>query len=292
MKYFILNFLVVFSSISFGQITIPKFNKDSLGYYNLGVEAYNKNDIIKADSFFAKSLSCVVSRDALFNHAVTRLILKDTCVACKNFKIVGEYYNDIEAFKIYIEICLQHIDTIYYNKKYEKIENASGYKYYEELRTPKCDSITEVFIHKKNHSLTKKTTLGDCKTESVDIYAAYLLIDSSKNYYFIYSSSFQKDNKVLVETFKNNLKKYLNVKYNFDEIPITPRNFSVKILVNKEGEIVKSIIQSRQFEYLDKSKRNNIELDIYNSIEKMPQLKPGKYFGKPINMWYEFLVEL
>ncbi|MFA4852845.1 MAG: hypothetical protein WC868_10340 [Bacteroidales bacterium] len=292
MKYFTLNLLVVFYSISFGQVTVSNLNKDSLGYYNLGVDAYNKNDIIKADSFFAKSLSCLLSKDALFNHALTRLILKDTCVACNNFKFVGEFYNDIEALNIYSEICLRHIDTIYYNKNYEKIENANGYKYYEEFRTPKCDSITSVFVHKKNHSSTKKIYIGNINIESVDIYATYKLIDSSKYYVFIYSSSFQTDNEDRIETFKNNLKKYLDAKYEFDKIPYGKRYFSVKILVNYEGKIVKSNIQSSPFEYFDKSTRNNIELDIYNSIEKMPQLKPGKYFGNPVNMSYEFIVGL
>ena len=290
MKNIFVIILSLYFSASFGQISIISDNQDAADYFNLGVKALNKNEIRKADSLFTKSLLIRPSKDALFNRALTRFILKDSCTACLDLSNASELYSDKEASELHTKYCMRKHDTLFFDKEHRKISNKVGYKYYEEIITPKFISGTYGIIHKKNHfSSTKINADLSKKFEQVDIYATYVIIDSIKYYDFIYSSTFEVDNNDNIEEFKERLTKYLDSKYSFDSIPHIRRYCSAIILINSEGLIVKSTLKSNPFNYFDKKTRTNIESDIDNSIQQMPQLKPVKLFGEFVNIRYNLI---
>ncbi len=284
--YFLI--LIIFCSINIkAQNDNGAINKIASDFYNQGVAAFENGQFKEADSLFTKSLFITYSNDAFFNRALTRLLLSDTCKACDDLKTAGEVFNDNEALKIYSSYCLRKCDTTYYDKQHKKLFSPIDYKYYEELKISRCDSNKYGTVHEKNHKSTIMYSIDNLQGEkNVDIIATYLLIDSVKYYDFIYSYSFYNKNKEIIESFKSNIKKYLNGIYNFDSIAHKDRYFNLNILVNNEGKVVKSIIEYNPFRKFDKTTRDNIESDIYYYALLMPILEPAKLFGKFVSKTY------
>ncbi len=287
-------FVIVLSftlSASFGQNSFKSNYKEAVGYFKLGVAQFNKNNFLNADSLFTKSLSFQPSKDALFNRAITRLILKDTCSACKDFLSSGELYFDKDASKLYSKYCIRKADTIFFDKNHKRIESEIDYRYYEETITTKCKSMSYGYIHKKNHYSSLMLNADLSKSDRhVDIYARYSIIDSTKYYTFIYSSSFSQDNQANIEAFKERLTQNLSTKYKFDSIPYIKRYCALTVLINSEGQIVRSEFNSNPFEHLDKTTRESIENEIITSIKNMPRLKPDKLFGTDVNTIYNLII--
>jgi hypothetical protein len=293
MRKTILIILVFSSFILKGQNDNDVLNNIGSDFYNQGVDAFQNGKFREADSLYTKSIIYFYSNDAFFNRALTRLMLKDTCKACYDFKIAGEVFYDKEALNIYSNFCLLKSDTTYYNKKNQKLNNSIDYKYYEELKTSRCDSIIYGTVHEKNHNSTVMYSIYNLSNEkNVDIIATYLLIDSVKYYDFIYAYSFYDNNKVIIESFKSDFKKYLKAIYHFDSIANKDRYFNLNILVNNEGKVVKSIIEYNPFQQFDKTIRNKIKADIYYYALLMPKLKPAKLLGKYVSQTYVITIGL
>jgi hypothetical protein len=283
--------LIIFYPITHAKGQILSNNKkDTLGYFTKGFVAFNNGDILMADSLFYKSLKYGFSKDALFNYAMTRLLLKDTCTACKNFRLVGEYFNDSEANVNYRKICSPKSDTIYFSSKFIRLPNSHVYKYYEELIGDKCDSSFIGLIHKKNFSSTMKVTSDIIHPKSVDIYATYKKIDSIKYYNYIFASTFYEDNMGKVDKFEDMLKIYLNAAYKLDNISYNQRYFTLVLYVDRVGNIINSKIITNPFDILDKTTREKIELDIKNFTNRIPQLIPAKFNGEKVDFECSFLV--
>jgi hypothetical protein len=284
---FILSFYI---PVSLGQTGLNTNYKKSGEYFDLGVTMFMKNEIRKADSLFTKSLLLQPSKDALYNRALTRLFLNDSCSGCLDLLRCSELFFDKKASDLYSRLCIKKIDTIFYDKKHNRIENEDGYKYYEEIINTKCKSLQYGYVHKKNHYTSVRINADLSKSDrNVDIYATYIIIDSIKYYDFIYSYTFGEDNKDNIEAFKERLTQYLDAKYKFENIPYAKRYCSVSVLINSEGLVIKSEIKSSPFDSFDKLTRANIEEDIINSFKTMPQLKPARLFGDLINIKYDLV---
>jgi hypothetical protein len=288
----ILTILLSFSlSASFGQFGYQSNFKEAVDYFKLGVAQFNKTNYKIADSLFTRSLSLQQSKDAYFNRAITRLILNDTCSACKDLLISSDAYFDKNAYKLYSKFCIQNVDTIYSDKNHKRIESKTEYKYYEETITTKCKSSSYGYIHKKNHYSSVVINADLSKSDRhVDIYAEYSIIDSIKYYSFIFNSTFTEDNQANIEAFKERLMQILSAKYKFDSIPYVRRYCSLDVLINSEGQVVKSEINSNPFKYFDKTTQENIINEIITSIKNMPQLKPEKLFGTPVSKMYYLII--
>lgn len=285
MRIFLTVVFELYVCLLFGQAGLTSFNRsDTTDYFAQGVIAFQHNEIIKADSLFAKSYLIEPSKDALFNQAMTRFVLNDTCSACHNLELASKLFDDDNASQLFYTLCLTRFADNYYDKKYKKIENPDEYTYYEEIKTPKCQSVTYGIIHKRNHKST--VMLNHFLMKSVDNYATYFILDSSKFFDFVYASTFEEDNREKIQEFKGRLKQYINAKYNFDEIPANKRFVTSVLLIDKEGAIVSSKIQTGSLAAFDESFRDTLESDLNSSLMLMPVLKPQKFMGKGVSSAY------
>jgi hypothetical protein len=290
MRTFFIGILLLISSLTYGQKRTKYTNKDALDYYNQGIIAYNMNSVKLADSLFYKSLKLEATKDCFFNHAMTRLILLDTCTACQDLKVASNFFFDAESKEKYYNICLRKVDTIYYDKKFQKINNSKEYKYFEEYIETKFDSNIYIITHKKNHHSTQTFGADIFNPKVVDIYAFSNIIDSIRFYSFIFSSMFEKNNKERIDSFEEFLTKYLDTKYNFDNIPHRDRYFNVELLINSDGRIYNCNILENPFNLLESTLRNEIESEIKYNILNMPKLIPDRFLGNPVNRIYKFTI--
>lgn len=292
MRTFVVGILSLISLLSYGQKSSKYTNKDALEYYNQGIIACNMNNIKLADSLFYKSLKLEATKDGLFNHAMTRLMLLDTCTACQDLKIAGNLFFDSESKEKYYKICLNKVDTIYFDKKFQKIYNPKEYKYFEEYIEPKFDSSIYIVTHKKNHYSTQALGADIFKPKGVDIYALSIIIDSIWFYSFIFSSTFEENNKKRIDYFEEFLTRYLNNKYDFGNLSYRDRYFKVQLLVNSEGQIYNCYILDNPFDIMDGTLRDEIKSEIKYNILNMPKLTPDSFLGTQVNRLYEFTIGL
>lgn len=260
-------------------------------YFKMAVEAFNNNEIETADSLFSKALPDKplldkTGKETYFNKALCRLILMDTCSSCKYFKIAGEFYNDNEALNIYNNLCLIYRDTLYFDNKFNRIDNKDLFKYYEDLKLEKCNSVIKGSVHKKNHKSTTMRTNDILNPKKVDIVAQYVIVDSIKYFEFVFSSSFYKINQILLEDFEVKLKQNLNSRYDFNSIKNSDRFFIVLLYVDKEGKIKDIEITLSPFDKFNEVTKQNIEDDIVFSLRSLSGLKPIIFNEEKVNCIY------
>lgn len=139
MKRVLFIILILISLTSFAQKKKKANLPDVL--YKLGLEAFEKNDFILADSLFTLSLEMDPTANTYFSLAVTKHKLGDICGYCNNI-LHASNYGDKEAAKLYSSNC----ETT--KKKYYE-ENIN---YYSVIRTEKCNETREhrFFIKEDN----------------------------------------------------------------------------------------------------------------------------------------------
>ncbi len=286
--------LIILSAINvMGQFLLdPQKSKEALRYYNEGVQAYYKNDIVAADSLFGKSLVYQITKDALYNYSQTRMYLKDTCAACNSLKIIYSKFKDKDATKQYFAACNIYSDTTYYDKSFKKTNTAVGYKYYEVIQNFRCDLYPRGEIHKKGHKGTLRSYMFDLKSDDVDIVANYMVIDSIKYFDFVYYSEFEDVNKELMAEYSAYIKKYIRVKYDISKVDENSRFISVDVLIDKKGKIIKCELKSRYFEVLEQTIQDDIRKDVEKLFLRMPNLKPEKFLDQPVDKSYSISVTL
>ena len=287
--------LIVISAINvMGQFPFldSQKSKEALRYYNEGVQAYYRNDIVGADSLFRKSISCQVTKDALYNYSQTRMYLKDTCAACISLKIIYSRFKDVDATKHYFAACNIYSDTTYYDKSFKKMNTAVGYKYYEVMQNFRYDLYPRGEIHKKGHRGTHRNYIFELKSDDVDVCGSYQIIDSIKYYDFMFTSVFDEVNKELIADYSDKIKRYMNAKYDFSKIPENNRLFDVNVLVDNKGKIAKCTMTSKCFEVLEQPVQDEIIKDVSELFKNMPNLKPEKFLEEPVGKQYNITVYL
>lgn len=295
MKIKLLIVFILTSLIANAKINLAFRNDSALVFYNKGVNLFNLGDFSNADLLFTKSLNFEVNKDALFNRAVTKIILKDTCAACNDFAIVNDMFLglDKEAKKFFDSNCIKKIDTIYYNGNYQISPNNYDYMYSEEIITRKCDSTILGIIHKKNHNSTQKISMDFATNpQIVDIFATYSIIDTLKVYDFIFNSAFEKDNSQIVDDFKSGLKSVINSKYDLKHIPHGKKYISVGIIIDQNGKVIRSQTLKGPFDMLDEETANKIREEVKNSLFKFLTMKPAKIFNKKVIIKYNLTIGL
>jgi TonB family protein len=128
-------------------------NKDlSLEYYNLGNEAFSKQDFKKADSLFSLSLDLKPHRDTYFNRAVCRQKLNNFKGYCIDLKSAANLGDD-EGKKVFCKECSKQ-DTIYTKKgnqpatkaDYESVEYIVTNKYNKGGDYRQYDNYSELLV--------------------------------------------------------------------------------------------------------------------------------------------------
>jgi len=243
---------------------------------------------------FTASIKSKPSADAFFNRAATKFILKDTCGACNDWRILKFTYLDKDAIKLYQEFCIQKIDTIYYDNNLLPINVSKKYKYYETISYLKCDTIAIGDIHKINHKTTKIYSPVDLMSEGErsDIFAEYILQDKVKYYLFVYSSTFEVDNRNEFEKFEAFFEKYFRSNYDFSKIEYKDQWIKMDLLINNEGNIVSVKIIEDPFKNFDVTLQNQIKSEMIISLKRIPKLIPEKLVHTNVNRKYSIILGL
>jgi hypothetical protein len=174
-----------------------------------------------------------------------------------------------------------------YDRGYTINHGKKKYFYLEEVITKKCDTFQTGFIHKKGHNSTIRISYVIENAKNLDIIAAYTKTGTYKLYNFIYDRDFDKANEFDLESYENNLKKYLNKKYDFSNIPYKDKYFYTKIVVNKFGFITECSIEDNPFDSFGEEEKKAIYDDIITFIKGIHALKPATVFEKPVNYTFK-----
>jgi len=271
MKKLLTIVLIMQSCILYAQEALYTI-RDADNFYDRAVMAVERNDLLAADSLFARSYKIQPSANSLFNYAIIKMALNDTCTGCMYLHNVYSVYGDSNALEVYNTHCLYRYSITYFDKDYCKIANSAGWKYYEEIKNPKCESVIRGVIHKKGHG----SSIDLMGFKSVDVVAQWVIIDTVKYYQFVFGSSFLEKNRTTIDAFEGRLKQYLNVKYDLSALPDNNRNLKVLLLIDKNGAVTGSSIEKNPFTFFDPTTRDVIETDLAESLRKMPPLKPEK----------------
>jgi hypothetical protein len=263
---------------------------DSTDYFSKGMEAFDNNDLTNARIFFLESYEQNPDRNTLYNIGQISLLLNDTCAACKIFEALGESKNDTISKNIYKDICIDKIDSSYYDNKFQPLTSSEKYKYFEEYKKTKCDTITKGIIHKKGHSGTVKFGVNLTEIEKTDIYARYYIQDSVKIYDFVYGVTFHDDNTLVIEKFKKNINTYLNAKYDLSMIKYGDRYLSLYLIIDKTGTIIDGYSYNNPFKDYNIVANNEIVDEIIFSAKRIKDLKPVVFFDNPI--YYKFSMSI
>jgi len=288
MRKILLFILMITSVSSYAQST----RREKVDCFQNAIAAFNNNNLILADSLFTESINEFPTKEAIFNKAIVRFILQDTCTACKYLKIAAKKFDDKESQRIYNNDCILKSDTIFYDKKIHRIEDKSNYRFYEEINTLKCNSVVEGIIHKKNHKATVQLSQDHMNAKHIDVYAMYEILDTIKVFNYNFSSTFSKDNEAMFDAIDNRLKDFLIMKYDFSSIPHSKRFYFVSIIVNEKGSIIDCNIGMNPFDKFSKTTQERILNDIYSALRNLKNLKTDKLFGEPIIVRKNILFEL
>lgn len=267
------------------------YSQNSSDLYNQGIIAFSKNQFVLADSLFTVSLKYRLSPDAFYNRAATKLVLRDTCNACKDLLFLKDNYMDKEGTKLLNEICFRKLDTIYYDKKFLPINKNEKYRYYEVTQYPKCDTIVKGEIHKYTHkSTTVQVSALNLNIEKSDIYALYVMQSNTKYYISIYSSTFGIDNKEVLDKFKEFFKSYFSKKFDFSKLKHANKWISMDLYIDDEGNLTNGKIVDNPFSVFDIELQNQIKTEIIESLKRIPKLIPEKLAN--INVHRRFSIGL
>jgi hypothetical protein len=204
-----------------------------------GNQAYNSGKYNQALVCYNKALEGGLDKNILINRGMTYLMLKDTCNACRDFKISAVDFSgvlirfDKDLHKIFYPTCLKQSDTIYLNKSGDPC-SYSDHKYYEVINHYTCEETMTGELHKKGKHLQMRSAASYTKYMT-DITASYDLIDSVKYYYFIENILPGPVFSGKIEMSKGDFKKFLNKKYVFDDLPYKNQFISGKLYINSAG---------------------------------------------------------
>lgn len=160
-------------------------------FYNMGVAAAEQNNLKEADSLFTLSIRASPTSDALFNRAVTRRNMKDTCGYCRDLHDAILFFSDKEALRRYGEDCAPNADTTYYSSRYIPVDAHSKYRFYEVIKFDKCAKrfFGRVYDAKYTYQAVSSPNgmgLSNLTFIKTNIYCQYYLKDSVKVYTYLH----------------------------------------------------------------------------------------------------------
>jgi TonB family protein len=251
-------------------ITCSAQNKKAVKYFNLGVEAFNKNDFKTADSLFTLSAKKDPHKDTYFNLAATKQKLGDHCGFCDNLK-KASYYGEGEASKLYEKNCIK-TDTVYYMHPLKE-ENVEYYCIYS---IEECFNIKSFFFFKKNNNLDSTycfnvKPINSSQNKEDDFISSDFNIENipSKNVVYSacdYEPSFPGGDRELLRFM------YINLEYPYlASKNHTQGTVSMIFFVEKDG----SITDIKVFQGIG----DGCDEASVKFVKKMPKWNPGKKDG-------------
>lgn len=276
MKHTLITLLILLSSISYSQI-----GKVEIDYFRQGIAAFENADYQAADSLFYHEYRYGSNSKALYNLAVTKIMLEEYCEGCR-YLMIADYSGDEDAEEIFKQICIKSIDSTYLDKKFSVLPDKNKHKYLVEEIHYECDSTISGLIHKKNHSNTVRPSGNVFVPRRVDIYAAYFIEDSLKYYYFNYGSTFDEDNEMILDNFISWAEKHLSEKYDFNSVPNSEAYMSLKYFVGRQGEIFDVSVNNFPYEFIDDEIESELISEIESVFQKIKGIRPEKCLGESV----------
>ena len=239
----------------------------------------------EADSLLTLSLIFIKNADVYFNRGVSRFYLNDTTGFCDDMSIAAYKYVDINAAKLFNEFCCYKVDTLYYNRNFNKIPTSSGYKYLEEVQHIKNTNNTKARIHErnaKNFLLTMDAVYGQklpqASTFKTDIIAEYILSNSTKFYNYTSKPACFFEETASSE-FDKRIKEDFSKKYKDLKGQDTTRLIMIHydIWVSCSGEVTDCKLTAIYPKTITTEQEAEIKNDISNLVKIYPKLKPALF---------------
>lgn len=301
------------TSIVLCQTDVEFYNEKAFEYYNLGIQAIHDNNLVLADSMFSESYKHEINSNSLYNRALVRLALKDTCSACEDLTVASFKLMDTEAKFLLLEKCMSSTDTLYKNKQLKLVSNKTQYEFIEIVAKPKCPIKTKNiafvgcdfeydnigFTHRKNgESLTAgyfESTdyrIRKIKQKTFGTYAIFFERDSIKYYSAIFGSGFLEKNQDLLVKFTQDYEKAISGKYYLSNLSPSEKKLTMVLFIDETGAVTNYELTSEMFNILEVSVVNDIKRDSGILIKRWLKFKPEKllssYVAKviPIVVFY------
>jgi hypothetical protein len=288
MRRSILFILAIFYSINLKSQTIGDISND----YKIGINYLQQNNFIMADSFLAKSFKqgnpfnlfvnsidgSIPINDLCYNYAIAKLGLKDTCSFCSEIYIASTY-NDNDAFSYYRKICVNSIDSAFYDKNYKSCnKEKSKYiiiKYFDKFRKKTYGRVLDLKKKESNESKINFIGFGNIiglfRIEGTDtVYTRVNYLPKFKNW----SKDFYS---------------YIDSKLNYPEAKNIARakckcydlTVEYKVLIDEKGKVQKVDFFDERPENLDKIYLDEA-LRVVNKASGY--ITPGNILGKDVKI--------
>lgn len=178
MKFAFTALLLMVGLLIFGQN--QRFNFTDSSYYE-GIEAFHKEDYLKARKLFEKANLLTPRPDVTFNLAVTNYLLGDTLSACKLLTPGKMPYSDTAAFELYLNLCTYNLDSTFLNKKFESELEVKKQRYLELIWQDYFDTIN--YQHHqiqdlKNYHISSKSSLINSQDSGLYLDISYTNIEA------------------------------------------------------------------------------------------------------------------
>jgi hypothetical protein len=209
-----------------------------------------------------------------------------------DFKTLKIGFADLEGTRLFNELCIKKIDTLFYDKKFLIVNSKAKYKYYEVILYQKYDSVITGEIHKIGHKMTKQISLATLNVKNSDIYATYFIHNNIKYYNFVFSSTFNTDNLDALDKYEEDFKNYFCSKYDFSKIQNKDKWIGLDIYINEKGKVIEGIIKENPFEIFDTETQSQIRSEIIESIKILPKLVPEKILDNNVSIRYGLILGL
>lgn len=272
--------------------TINLFSQKEVDLYNSGNQEFAKNNYLSADSFFTVSIKTMPSVDAIYNRALTRLVLGDTCFSCIDLYVASKVYADLDATKLFTKHCLFKADTIFYDNKYLIVNKDKKYKYYEVTSYPKCDKINNGEIHKINHKQSITISLGNFMIKECDIIATYDIVDTSKFYTFNFNSHFKDNNSEKLKKIQIMTGEFINRTTDIKILKKLNGFFYLKIFVDAEGKIIDLNFTDKYKNIFETETQNSLKDYLSKNLTNSIKFVPEKFMRKKVASIYILDVKL
>lgn len=268
------------TTMKFHLVFLPA-SKESRDYFKTGVDYFHQGKYELADTFFTKQIKQYpYDRDALFNRAAIRLLHGDTCTYCKDlFAINNPFDIDKEALEKYLRLCSSSDTVCYYDKNFV-VTDTKEFRYFEVIEHHKyisTDFITGKIYDTKHKYPVKGFYPYVPDHFTTNLIAIYKLADEGHKIYTftgslpLYPGDWEKHSEIIKNCTAFKLMK--------NDLKIPGAFLIYTYIIDKDGKAKDYKINSLYPE-VDAEKLLKLLTQLY---DEMPNFKPGKFRGEPVD---------
>ncbi|MBS1638353.1 MAG: hypothetical protein JST26_20735 [Bacteroidetes bacterium] len=258
-------------------------------------DAFAKADYKLADSLYTLCIDHSRNGDVYFNRAFSRLNLKDTCGYCEDLKMGYVRFRDGDCEENYNKSCFSSRDTVYYNKKNERLDKKRNATYFKETFNQKCTYSRYYYFHnmkpKRTYEIMFDSPSGPVAGFSnTDCFAKAFGNDTAMVFYYIEDFSLNEKIKKQYPKFSDGLPRIISDRHQKIKQFLVDRVL-VKIEVNSSGKITEVIVCENQFISKRQAGFRDFEKDVKQLFSDLPALDPVVFLGKPVRYIGYYILE-